>query len=153
MLPMNVKVVATNRKARFEFFLLEHYEAGISLFGSEIKSVRAGQISLAEAFVQTDGVEAWLMNAHIAPYEQANRFNHDPKRPRRLLLHKREIREMWDAVRQKGMTIVPVQVYLKEGRAKVEISLAKGKKLYDKRQDIARRDQARELEREQKERS
>ncbi len=153
MLPMNVKVVATNRKARFEFFLLEHYEAGISLFGSEIKSVRAGQISLAEAFVQTDGVEAWLMNAHIAPYEQANRFNHDPKRPRRLLLHKREIREMWDAVRQKGMTIVPVQVYLKEGRAKVEISLAKGKKLYDKRQDIARRDQERELEREQKERS
>lgn len=150
---MNVKVVATNRKARFEFFLLEHYEAGISLFGSEIKSVRAGQISLAEAFVQTDGTEAWLMNAHIAPYEQANRFNHDPKRPRRLLLHKREIREMWDAVRQKGMTIVPVQVYLKEGRAKVEISLAKGKKLYDKRQDIARRDQARELEREQKERS
>lgn len=153
MLPMNVKVVATNRKARFEFFLLEHYEAGISLFGSEIKSVRAGQISLAEAFVQTDGAEAWLMNAHIAPYEQANRFNHDPKRPRRLLLHKREIREMWDAVRQKGMTIVPVQVYLKEGRAKVEISLAKGKKLYDKRQDIARRDQARELEREQKGRS
>ena len=153
MLPMNVKVVATNRKARFEFFLLEHYEAGISLFGSEIKSVRAGQISLAEAFVQTDGTEAWLMNAHIAPYEQANRFNHDPKRPRRLLLHKREIREMWDAVRQKGMTIVPVQVYLKEGRAKVEISLAKGKKLYDKRQDIARRDQERELEREQKERS
>ncbi|MFA5836407.1 MAG: SsrA-binding protein SmpB [Bellilinea sp.] len=153
MLPMNVKVVATNRKARFEFFLLEHYEAGISLFGSEIKSVRAGQISLAEAFVQTDGTDAWLMNAHIAPYEQANRFNHDPKRPRRLLLHKREIREMWDAVRQKGMTIVPVQVYLKEGRAKVEISLAKGKKLYDKRQDIARRDQARELEREQKERS
>ncbi|MFZ3080844.1 MAG: SsrA-binding protein SmpB [Bellilinea sp.] len=153
MLSMNVKVVATNRKARFEFFLLEHYEAGISLFGSEIKSVRAGQISLAEAFVQTDGTDAWLMNAHIAPYEQANRFNHDPKRPRRLLLHKREIREMWDAVRQKGMTIVPVQVYLKEGRAKVEISLAKGKKLYDKRQDIARRDQARELEREQKERS
>jgi len=150
---MGVKVVATNRKARFEFFLLEQFEAGISLFGSEIKSVRAGQISLAEAFVQTDGTEAWLMNAHIAPYEQANRFNHDPKRPRRLLLHKREIHELWDAVRQKGMTIVPVQVYLKEGRAKVEISIAKGKKLYDKRQDIARRDQARELEREQKDRS
>ncbi len=150
---MGVKVVATNRKARFEFFLLEQFEAGISLFGSEIKSVRAGQISLAEAFVQTDGTEAWLMNAHIAPYEQANRFNHDPKRPRRLLLHKREIHQLWDAVRQKGMTIVPVQVYLKEGRAKVEISIAKGKKLYDKRQDIARRDQARELEREQKDRS
>lgn len=149
---MGVKVVATNRKARFEYFLLEKYEAGISLHGSEIKSIRAGQISLAEAFVQTDGREAWLMNAHIAPYEQANRFNHDPKRPRRLLLHKREIREMWDAVKQKGMTIVPVQVYLKEGRAKVEISLAKGKKLYDKRQDIAQRDQAREVERERKER-
>jgi len=153
MIGMGVKVVATNRKARFEYFLLEQFEAGISLYGSEIKSVRAGQISLAEAFVQTDGVEAWLMNAHIAPYVQANRFNHDPKRPRRLLLHKREIREMWDAVRQKGMTIVPVQVYLKEGRAKVEVALAKGKKLYDKRQDIARRDQARELEREAKDRS
>ncbi len=153
MLLMGVKVVATNRKARFEYFLLEQFEAGISLLGSEIKSVRAGQISLAEAFVQTDGIEAWLMNAHIAPYEQANRFNHDPKRPRRLLLHKREISEMWDAVRQKGMTIVPVRVYLKEGRAKVEVSLAKGKKLYDKRQDIARRDQARELEREAKDRS
>jgi len=153
MFPMGVKVVATNRKARFEYFLLEQFEAGISLFGSEIKSVRAGQISLAEAFVQTDGTEAWLMNAHIAPYVQANRYNHDPKRPRRLLLHKREIREMWDAVRQKGMTIVPVKVYLKDGRAKVEVSLAKGKKLYDKRQDIARRDQARELEREVKDRT
>ncbi|HWR66588.1 MAG TPA: SsrA-binding protein SmpB [Bellilinea sp.] len=153
MFPMGVKVVATNRKARFEYFLLEQFEAGISLFGSEIKSVRAGQISLAEAFVQTDGKEAWLMNAHIAPYAQANRYNHDPKRARRLLLHKREIREMWDAVRQKGMTIVPVKVYLKDGRAKVEVSLAKGKKLYDKRQDIARRDQARELEREVKDRS
>ena len=150
---MGVKVVATNRKARFEYFLLEKFEAGISLHGSEIKSIRAGQISLAEAYIQTDGKNAWLMNAHIAPYEQANRFNHDPKRPRRLLLHKREIRAMWEAVRQKGMTIVPVQVYLKEGRAKVEISLAKGKKLYDKRQDIARKDQAREMERERKEQS
>ncbi len=149
---MGVKVVATNRKARFEYFLLENFEAGISLHGSEIKSIRAGQVSLAEAFVQTDGKDAWLMNAHIAPYEQANRFNHDPKRPRQLLLHKREIRAIWDAVRQKGMTVVPVQVYLKDGRAKVEISLAKGKKLYDKRQDIARKDQARELEREVKER-
>ncbi len=150
---MGIKVVATNRKARFEYFLLEKFEAGISLHGSEIKSIRAGQISLAEAYIQTDGKNAWLMNAHIAPYEQANRFNHDPKRPRQLLLHKREVRAMWEAVRQKGMTIVPVQVYLKDGRAKVEISLAKGKKLYDKRQDIARKDQARELERERKEQS
>ncbi len=141
------KVVATNRKAKFEFFLLEHFEAGLSLQGSEIKSIRAGQISLAEAFVQTDGKDAWLMNAHIAPYEQANRFNHDPKRPRRLLLHKREIRELWDAVRQKGMTIVPVRVYIKDGRAKLDIALAKGKKLYDKRHEIAKRDQEREFAR------
>lgn len=107
--------------------LLETYEAGIALQGSEIKSIRAGQISLAEAYVQTDGKEAWLINAHIAPYEQANRFNHDPRRPRKLLLHKREIRELWNAVRQKGVTIVPVQVYLKDGKAKVEIAIAKGK--------------------------
>jgi SsrA-binding protein len=150
---MGVKVVATNRKARFEYFLLERFEAGISLYGSEIKSIRAGQISLAEAYIQTDGNDAWLMNAHVAPYEQANRFNHDPKRPRRLLLHKREINELWNSVRQKGMTIVPVEVYLKDGRAKVEIALAKGKHLYDKRQDIARRDQVREMERERKNRS
>jgi SsrA-binding protein len=147
---MAVKVVASNRKAKFEYFLLENFEAGISLQGSEIKSIRAGQISLSESYVQTDGKQAWLMNAHVAPYEQANRFNHDPLRPRRLLLHKREIRELWDAVRQKGVTIVPVKVYLKGGRAKVEIAIAKGKKLYDKRQDIAKRDQAREIEREQR---
>lgn len=145
---MNVKIVATNRKAHFEYFLLEHYEAGISLYGSEIKSIRAGQISLNEAYIQVDGSQAWLMEAHIAPYESANRFNHEPKRPRRLLLHKREIRELWNAVRQKGMTVVPVKIYLKEGRAKLEIALAKGKKLYDKRHDIARRDQEREVQRE-----
>jgi SsrA-binding protein len=147
---MGVKVVATNRKARFEFFLLEHFEAGISLQGSEIKSIRAGQMSLAEAFIKIDevGREAWLMNAHIAPYEHASRYNHDPIRPRRLLLHKQEIREMWDAVRQKGVTIIPVQVYLKEGRAKVDLAVAKGKKLYDKRHEIAKRDMEREVERE-----
>lgn len=145
---MSVKVVATNRKARFEYFLLDTFEAGIALQGSEIKSIRAGQISLAEAYVQTDGKEAWLINAHIAPYEQANRFNHDPRRPRKLLLHKKEIRELWNAVRQKGVTIVPVQVYLKDGKAKVEIAIAKGKKLYDKRHEIAKRDQTREIERE-----
>ncbi len=149
---MGIKVVATNRKAKFEYFLLEHFEAGIALQGSEIKSIRAGQISLAEAYVQTDGREAWLVNAHIAPYDFANRFNHDPKRPRRLLLHKKEIREMWNAVRQKGVTIIPVQVYLKDGKAKIDLAIAKGKKLYDKRHDIARRDQERELERESRER-
>jgi len=144
----NIKVVATNRKAKFEYFLIETFEAGISLQGSEIKSIRAGQISLKEAFVQTDGKEAWLHNAHIAPYEPANRFNHDSVRPRRLLLHKREISQLWDAVRQKGMTIIPTRVYLKGGRAKVEIALARGKKSYDKRETIAKRDRERDSARE-----
>jgi SsrA-binding protein len=144
---MKVKVVATNRKAHFEYFLLEKFEAGIELKGSEIKSIRNGQISLAEAYVETDGKEAWLVNSHVAPYELANRFNHEPTRSRRLLLHHREIRQLWDAVRQKGVTIVPVQVYLKEGLAKVEIAIAKGKKLYDKRAVIAKRDMEREMER------
>lgn len=147
---MGVKVVATNRKAHFEYFLLEHFEAGIALQGSEIKSIRAGQMSLAEAYIQIDevGKQAWLVNSHIAPYDPASRFNHDPVRPRRLLMHKHEIRDLWNAVRQKGVTLVPVQVYLKEGRAKVDLAVAKGKKLYDKRQEIAKRDQQREAERE-----
>lgn len=144
-----VKVVATNRKAGFEYFLLEKFEAGLALRGSEIKSVRAGQVSLAESFVEIeDGRNAWLVEAHIAPYVQANRNNHDPKRKRRLLLHKKQIRELWNAVRMKGMTIVPTQVYIKDGRAKIEIALARGKKAYDKRAVIAKRDQAREQERE-----
>lgn len=145
---MSIKIVATNRKASFEYFLLEHFEAGLSLQGSEIKSIRAGQISLAEAYIEVNGREAWLVECHIAPYEQANRFNHDPKRKRRLLLHKREIRQLWSEVRQKGVTIVPTKVYLKEGRAKIEIALAKGKKLHDKRHTIAERDQEREMKRE-----
>jgi SsrA-binding protein len=144
----NVKVVSTNRKAKFEYFLIETFEAGIALQGSEIKSIRAGQVSLTEAYVQIDGQEAWLMGAHVSPYEQANRFNHDPLRPRQLLLHKKEIRQLWDSVRQKGMTIVPTRVYLKEGRAKVEIALARGKKSYDKRDTIAKRDRERDSARE-----
>jgi SsrA-binding protein len=144
---MDVKVVATNRKASHEYFLLERYEAGLVLQGSEIKSIRAGQISLAEAYVRIDGREAWLMEAHVAPYEQASRFNHEPRRPRKLLLHQSEIRKLWDVVRQKGVTIVPLRVYLKNGRAKLEIAVAKGKKLYDKRETIARRDAQREIER------
>jgi SsrA-binding protein len=143
----NIKVVATNRKAGHEYFLLERFEAGIALQGSEIKSIRAGQISLAEAYIRVDGEEAWLEDAHIAPYEQAGQFNHEPRRPRRLLLHRREIRQLWNEVRQKGMTIVPTRVYLKNGRAKLEIAVAKGKKLYDKRQTIAKRDAEREIER------
>ena len=147
-MPENVKVVAHNRKAGFEYFLFERFEAGLALKGSEIKSIRSGQISLAESYIRVDENQAWLIEAHIAPYLQANRFNHDPKRPRRLLLHRKEIREMWDAVRQKGVTIVPIRVYLKNSRAKLEIAIAKGKKMHDKREAIARRDAEREMERE-----
>jgi len=149
-MPDHIKVVATNRKACVEYFLVERFEAGLSLMGSEIKSIRAGQISLAEAYIRVDdGDNAFLVEAHIAPYEQANRFNHAPKRTRRLLLHKKEIRELWEAVRQKGVTVVPVRVYLKNGRAKLEIAIAKGKKLHDKREAIARRDAEREKDRDQ----
>ncbi len=144
---MGNKVISTNRKAHFEYFLLEHFEAGMALQGSEIKSIRAGQISLTEAYIKVDEREAWLVNAHIAPYDPASRNNHDPKRARRLLLHRKQIREMWNAVRQKGVTVIPVQVYLKEGRAKLDIAIAKGKKLYDKRSEIAKRDIEREMDR------
>ncbi|HJR79968.1 MAG TPA: SsrA-binding protein SmpB [Anaerolineales bacterium] len=145
----NVKVVATNRKASFEYFLHEKFEAGMELQGSEIKSIRAGQISIQESYIDIEnGQQAWLVEAHIAPYEQANQFNHDPRRKRRLLLHKKQIRELWNSVRMKGMTIVPTRVYLKNGRAKIEIALAKGKRAYDKRATIAKRDEARSAERE-----
>jgi SsrA-binding protein len=144
---MGIKTVATNRKARHEYFILETFEAGIALHGSEIKSIRAGQISLAEAFVRIDGHEAWLEDAHIAPYEQASHYNHDPRRPRKLLLHRSEIHRLWNEVRQKGITIIPLNIYLKDGRAKVEIAVAKGKKLYDKRAELAKRDAKREIER------
>ncbi len=143
-----IKVVATNRKAGFEYFLLERFEAGLSLQGSEIKSIRAGQVSLTEAYVRIETNEAWLVEAHIATYAQANRMNHITKRPRRLLLHKKEIRKLWDAVRLKGVTIVPTKIYIKDGRAKLEISIAKGKNLHDKRDTIAKRDQDREMRRE-----
>jgi SsrA-binding protein len=141
------KVVATNRKASHEYFLLERIEAGIALQGSEIKSIRAGQMSLAEAYIRVDGHQAWLEDAHIAPYEHAGIYNHEPRRPRKLLLHKKEIRQLWNQVRLKGVTIIPLRVYLKEGRAKIEIAVAKGKKLYDKREIIAKRDAERDIER------
>lgn len=144
----HLKVVATNRKAGYEYFLFERFEAGLSLWGSEIKSIRAGKISISEAYVNIDNTSAWLVEAHIDIYEQANRFNHDPKRTRRLLLHKKEIQKLWDAVRQKGKTIVPTRVYIKNGRAKIEVAIAKGKKLHDKRRAIAQRDAERGIERE-----
>ena len=147
---MGIKIVSTNRKAGFEYFLLEHFEAGLSLMGTEIKSIREGQISLTEAYIQVTEREAWLVNAHIAPYDPASQFNHDPKRPRRLLLHHKEIRDLWDQVRLKGVTVIPLKVYLKDGRAKIEIAVAKGKKLYDKRDEIEKRDTRREVERQLK---
>ncbi len=141
---MDVKVVATNKKARFKYFIEDTFEAGLALKGTEIKSIRSGQISLQEAYVRTNGEQAWLVGAHVAPYAHASAAQHDPSRERKLLLHKREIKTLWDAVRIKGMTIVPIRVYLKAGRAKLEIGIAKGKKLYDKRESIKERDIARE---------
>jgi SsrA-binding protein len=144
---MGKKTIATNRKAKFEYFLIENYEAGLALKGSEIKSIRAGQASISEAYVQTDGKNAWLVNAHIAPYDPASRENHDPKRKRQLLLRKKEIREIWQSIKQKGLTVIPTEMYLRDGLAKLNISLAKGKKLYDKRQEIAKKDMKREIQR------
>jgi SsrA-binding protein len=139
--------LATNRKASHEFFLLDRFEAGLVLQGPEIKSIRAGQMSLQEAYVRLDGGEAWLLNAHVAPYNPASRENSDPRRPRKLLLHRKEIGRLAEQVRQRGFTIVPTRVYLKDGRAKLEIALARGKKQYDKRQAMAARDARRELDR------
>lgn len=144
---MGIKVIATNRKAQHEYLLLDKYEAGLVLQGSEIKSIRAGQVSLAQSYIRIEGGEAWLINAHIAPYDEASRFNHDPLRPRKLLLHRSEIHKLWERVSQKGVTIVPLRIYLKDGKAKIEIALARGKKLHDKRDTITKRDQEREIER------
>jgi len=144
---MDVKVVSTNRKARFEYFISDTYEAGLVLRGTEIKSIRQGKMSLQEAYVRTDGEEAWLVGAHIAPYDQASYVQHDPTRDRKLLLHKKEIRQLWNAIRIKGMTIVPLRVYLKAGRAKLEVGVARGKKQYDKRESIKERDMKREISR------
>ncbi len=144
---MDVKVVSTNRKARFEYFISDTYEAGLVLKGTEIKSIRQGKMSLQEAYVRTDGEEAWLVGAHIAPYDQASYAQHDPTRDRKLLLHKKEIRQLWNAIRIKGMTIIPLRVYLKAGRAKLEIGVARGKKQYDKRESIKERDMKREISR------
>jgi SsrA-binding protein len=141
----NVKVIATNRKAGHNYFLLDKYEAGIALKGSEIKSIRSGQISIKEAYVRTDGNEVWLVNAHIAAYNPASHLNHDPKRDRKLLLQKKEIIHLWAEVSQKGVTIVPLRVYLKNGKAKVEIAVAKGKSKGDKRYKISRREAEQEI--------
>jgi SsrA-binding protein len=143
----DIKVISTNRKAKHDYFLEDPLEAGLSLHGTEIKSIRSGQVSLKEAHIEIDGSSAWLVNAHIAPYESAGPYNHEPRRRRRLLLHKREIRKLHDRVRQKGFTVVPLRLYLKHGKAKIEIALARGKRKYDKRAEISKRDATRDIER------
>jgi len=149
---VSIKVVATNRKAYHQYQFHDTYEAGLVLMGSEIKSIRAGRVSLQEGFVLFENGEAWLVNVHIAQYDPASRQNHEPRRRRKLLLHRREIDRLQGHAQEKGYTVVPTKLYLKDGRAKVEIALARGKKLYDKRQTIAKRDAKRQVERALKER-
>jgi len=144
---MSVKVVATNRKARHEYEILETVEAGIALTGTEIKSVREGSVSLKEGFAVIKEGEAWLMDVHIAPYSHGHRHNPDPRRPRKLLLHRREIDRLQSKVLEKGWTLIPLKMYLKNNRAKLELALVRGKKQYDKRHDIAKRDADRDLQR------
>ncbi len=152
LMPENVKVVATNRKAYHDYHVEETHEAGIKLTGTEIKSVRAGSVNLRDSYAQVRNGELWMMNVHIAPYEPASRQNAEPYRDRKLLLHRNEIMRLMGRVQEKGLTIVPLRMYLKKNRAKVEIALVRGKKLYDKRETIAKRDSAREIERAVKER-
>ncbi|MEG2774202.1 MAG: SsrA-binding protein SmpB [Acetivibrio sp.] len=140
------KLIANNKKARFDYFIEDSYEAGISLVGTEVKSLRMGKCSVKESFIRIENREVYIYNMHISPYEKGNIFNKDPLRVRKLLLHKYEINKLMGQMQQKGYTIVPLQVYFNGSLVKIEIGLAKGKKLYDKRQDIAKKDQRREAE-------
>lgn len=144
----NVKLIANNKKARFDYFIEDTYEAGIALSGTEVKSLRMGKCSIKESFIRVEKGEVMVYNMHISPYEKGNIFNKDPLRVRKLLLHRFQIRKIEAGLAQKGYTIVPIRVYFKGSLVKVEIGLAKGKKLYDKRQDIAKKDQRREAEKE-----
>ncbi len=146
----DMKLVANNKKAYHDYFIEEKYEAGLVLHGTEVKSLRMGKCSIKEAFIRIENGEVFVYGMHISPYEKGNIFNKDPLRVKKLLLHKQQIRKLIGNSSEKGYTIVPLQVYFKEGRAKIEIGLAKGKKLYDKRQDIAKKDQKREAEKELK---
>ena len=142
------KMIANNKKAYHDYFILDTYEAGISLAGTEVKSLRMGKCSIKESFIRIENGEVWIYGMHISPYEKGNIFNKDPLRVRKLLLHKAEINKMAGKMKEKGIAIVPLKVYFKGSLVKVEIGLARGKKLYDKRQDIAKKDQKREAERE-----
>lgn len=142
------KLVANNKKAYHDYFIEEKYEAGVALHGTEVKSLRLGKCSIKEAFIRIERGEVFVYGMHVSPYEKGNIFNKDPLRVKKLLLHRQEINKMAGKIAEKGYTLVPLQVYFKDGLAKVEIGLAKGKKLYDKRQDIAKKDQRREAEKE-----
>lgn len=144
----DVKLIANNKKAYHDFFILDTYEAGIALHGTEVKSLRMGKCSIKESFIRIENGEMFIYGMHISPYEKGNIFNKDPLRVRKLLLHKSEIHKLMGKTQEKGMSIVPLKVYLKGSLVKVEIGLAKGKKLYDKREDIAKKDQKREAARE-----
>lgn len=138
------KVVARNRKARHEYEILDTYEAGMELKGPEVKSLRAGHVSFQDAFARVDGGQVWLHSLHISPYEQANRFNVDPTRPRRLLLNRQEIRQLAQKTEEKGLTLVPLDIYFSRGYAKLTLAVGRGKKLHDKRETLKRRQQDRE---------
>lgn len=140
------KVLATNRKARHEYFIEEALEAGIVLVGTEVKSIRMGKINVKEGYAQVDGEEVFLHGVHISPYEKGNIYNKDPLRVRKLLLHKKEIRKLIGYIKQKGYTLIPLEVYLKNGRVKLSIGVAKGKAIHDKRRDIAKRDANRNIQ-------
>lgn len=148
----SVKLIANNKKAYHDYFIEENYETGVALHGTEVKSIRMGKCSIKEAFVRIENGEVIVYGMHISPYEKGNIFNRDPLRPKKLLMHKYEINKITGKIKEKGYTLVPLKVYLKGSLIKVEIGLAKGKKLYDKRQDIAKKDQRREAEREFKQR-
>jgi SsrA-binding protein len=144
------KVVATNRRARHEFEILETHEAGLALQGTEVKSLRAGQVTFKDAYAAIDHGEAWLIGCHIAPYRHGSDANHDPERRRKLLLHRREISRLLGKVAERGLTLIPLRIYFKEGRAKLELGLARGKKLHDKRAAIREREVRRELDKERR---
>jgi len=150
---MGNKIVTENRKARHEYHIMETYEAGLALTGTEVKSLRLGRVSLQDSFARVESAELILYNMHVSQYDQGNQFNHEPKRKRKLLMHKREIIRLLGKSREKGLALIPLKIYFKNGYAKVELALAKGKKTYDRREDVAARDAKRDMDRAMKERA
>ena len=148
-----LRIIAKNKKATFDYFILNKYEAGISLYGTEIKSIRLGNVNLKDSYCEIDGGEMFVLGMHISPYEKGSYFNKDPLRPKKLLMHKREIMSLLGKVKQEGLTLIPLSLYFKGSKAKLEIGLCKGKKLYDKRDTIAKKESDRNIERQLKERN